>query len=135
MTKVKQMNCKMGQVHVFMREVWFTDINPNSSEQDCFLQYFFRTSLRRDKNKMGKLKALVKYPGVQYQCDTRVLSSTASAIILPLFFLFNYNMALLGVILPIYFCPVQAKFSSYMTSRIKMDMMVVWLQIKLLIPV
>ena len=28
----------------------------------------------------------------------------------PLLFLFNYNMALLGVIFTIYFCPLQAKF-------------------------
>ena len=41
------------------------------------------------------------YPEVYLlKYDTRVLSSTASAIIYPLLFLFNYNMALLDVIFP-----------------------------------
>ena len=40
---------------------------------------------------MGEMKPLVNIPGC-------------------LLFLFNYNMALLGAIFPIYFCPLQAKF-------------------------
>ena len=34
----------------------------------------------------------------------------------PLLF-FNYNMAMLGVIFPIYFCPLQAKFYSMFIMR------------------
>ena len=68
---------------------------------------------------MGKMKPFVNIPGVHWlKYDTRVLSSTASAI-LPLLFLFDYNMALLGVIFPIYFCPLQAKFLSMFFHRLE----------------
>ena len=41
----------------------------------------------------------LKYPGVHIKHDTRVLSLTASAVLPPSLLVFNYNVALLGVIL------------------------------------
>ena len=72
---------------------------------------YFRISHGRDKNKWGKWSLLliswcvpdkIQYPSLKFNCK---------CYITPLFFLFNYNMALLhvGVIFPIHFCPVQAK--------------------------
>ena len=58
----------------------------------------------------GENEASCEYPGVHLiKYNTRVLLSRLQ-VLYPLLFLFNYNMALLSVIFPIYFCPVQLKF-------------------------
>ena len=66
---------------------------------------YFRISLGGDKNKWGKWSILLISGVHLIKYDIRVLSSTAS-VILPLLFLFNYNMALSGVISHTYFWPL-----------------------------
>ena len=62
---------------------------------------FIRTKISRE-NEASCYYPIMRSVKVRYQSLYR---STASAIILPLLFLFNYNMVLLGVIFPTYFCP------------------------------
>ena len=75
---------------------------------------YFRISLARDKNKWGKLSLLlisrcapfkVRYQRLNFDCKCYYITPA-------LLFCFNYNVALLGAIFPIYCCPLQTKFLS-----------------------
>ena len=80
---------------------------------------YFSFSFIRDKNKYGKWSLLLLSHNAPVKVWYRIIIVRLQVLYYPLLFLFNNNMALLGVIFPLIFVPYERKlkYATYLTSK------------------